>query len=119
MSKATAELASEFWKLLKGFEKAIAMAPIDARPRLLAQARYAASRLDTILAGEDMRIVSFDGGSFEPSMPAVAINADEIAGMPGEWIVERTLEPAVISGVTVVMTGKVYLSKRPSSTEQN
>src|SRR5262249_46283701 len=119
MSKASAELASEFWKLLKAFEKAVALAPIEARPRLLAQARYAASRLVTILAGEDMRIVSFDGGSFEQSIAAVAINADEIAGMPGEPIVERTLEPAVISGVTVIITGKVYLGKRLSNTGQN
>ena len=119
MSNATAELASEFWKLLQGFEKVISLAPMDARSRLLAQARYAASRLDAILTAEDMRIVTFDGKQFEPNMPAVAINADEVAGMFGEPIVERTVEPAVVAGLTVVITGKVYLAKPVSSTEQN
>src|SRR5262245_18879862 len=116
MSKAAAELASEYWKLLKGVEKAVTLVPIEARGRYQAQARYAASRLDAILATVEMRIVSFDGELFEPNMPAIAINADEVAGTSGEAVVERTLEPAVISGLNVVITGKVYL-KQASSVE--
>jgi hypothetical protein len=117
MSNPTAELASEFWKLLRGFERIVALTPADARQRFAAQARYAAGRLDTILAAAGMRVVSFDGQPFEENMPAIAINADEVAGSPERLIVERTLEPAVVEGMTVVMTGKVYLAKTSDTPE--
>jgi hypothetical protein len=117
MSNPTAELASEFWKLLRGFERSIALTPESARSRLAAQARYAAGRLDSILAAAGMRVVAFDGLPFEENMPAIAINADEFARSPEPVFVERTLEPAIIEGMTVVMTGKVYLTKLMSSSE--
>jgi hypothetical protein len=109
MSNATAELASEYWKLLKGFERSITLVPEDARQRFAAQARYATTRLESILTASGMRLVSFDGQYFEENMPAVAVNADEVAGSAARLIVERTLEPAIVDGMTVVLTGKVYL----------
>jgi len=117
MPTPAAELASEFWKLLRGFERSIALTPEGARSRLAAQARYATGRLDAILAAAGMRVVAFDGLPFEENMPAIAINADEFAGSPERVFVERTLEPAVIEGMTVVLTGKVYLTKSISSPE--
>jgi hypothetical protein len=108
--KEMAELASEYWKLLKSFERALAIVPDEARGRLLAQARYASTRLDTILRSVGMRVVVFDGSPFEINMPAVAINADEFVGVESV-LVERTIEPAIVSDMTVVITGKVYLTK--------
>jgi len=44
-------------------------------------------------------------------LPASAINGDEF--QEGDTpIVERTLEPAVISNMRVVLMGKVYLAKK-------
>ena len=119
MSHAAAELASEFWKLLRGFERSIALTPEDARPRFAAQARYATGRLEAILTAAGMRLVTFDGLPFEENMAAIAINADEVAGSPERLIVERTLEPAIMDGMTVVMTGKVYLANTLPSPEEH
>jgi hypothetical protein len=110
VSNAIAELASEYWKLLKSFERAVAVAPDDARARLSAHARYAHNKLETILATVGMRVVAFDGLPFEFNMPAVAINADEYVDVENV-VVERTLEPAVISDMAVIITGKVYLAR--------
>ena len=104
-----AELASEYWKLLRGFERSIAQLPQDAQPRFQAQARYAATRLDAILSLAGLRIVAFDGQPFDPKMPAIPINTDKVQGSEGVFV-ERTLEPAVIEGMTAVITGKVYLA---------
>jgi hypothetical protein len=114
MSTQIAELASEYWKLLKGFERSIASAPIEIKPRLQAQARYASGRLNSILERSGMRIVSFDGLIFEVNMPAIAINADDY-DHSDNLVVETTLEPAVVSDMAVLLTGKVFVSKAPLS----
>ena len=110
MTRAVVELASEYWKLLKVFQRAILLAPEEARLRLQAHARYADSRLEMVLAAERIRVMSFDGMEYEITMPAIAINADEYVGEEN-LIVERTIEPAVVQDMAVLMSGKVYLKK--------
>jgi hypothetical protein len=109
MRQSLAEIAIEYWKLLKSQERAVAAAPADAQQRLSAQGRYAAGRLSAILEREGLRIVEFDGQTFEVNLPAMALNADEMPDADGA-IVERTIEPAIVSkdGGVVIM-GKVYL----------
>jgi hypothetical protein len=76
----------------------------------LAQARYATGKLDAILTSAGMRLVAFDGLPFEINMPAIAVNADEYVDSEN-LIVERTLEPAIVLDMKVIITGKVYLVK--------
>ena len=106
-----ARLAAEYWKLLRVVERAVEVASEDAKERIASQARYAASRLETVLSEQNMSVQQFDGMAFEVNLPASAINGDEFqeGDMP---IVERTLEPAVISNMRVVLMGKVYLAKK-------
>ena len=105
-----AELAAEYWKLLRAFERAARIAPEAARARLLAQVRYADERLSTISARLGMRVVSFDGVKFEVNLPATAVNAEDI-GSDRDSTVERTLEPAIISENSVILSGKVFLTE--------
>lgn len=111
---AIAALASEYWKLLRMLDQAIDLAPPKTKNRLQAQARYAQSRLHAILDEKDMRIISFEGRTYEPNLAASAINADDFPG-ENDLIVEMTLEPAVMVDMTVLKTGKVYLMR--SSTD--
>ena len=105
-----ASLAIEYWKLLRSFERTIDLTPPDARTRLLAQARYAAGRLDALAQEARLKIVSFDGLPFEVNLPAVAINGEDVSGL-NDLIVERTIEPAVIADMTVLVMGKVFLKQ--------
>jgi hypothetical protein len=105
-----AHLAVEYWKLLRSFEKAREMVPPDAKVRLSAQGRYAAGRLEALLSDAKMRLMSFDGILFEMNLPAIAINGEDVSGLEGA-IVERTIEPAVLSGMTVILMGKVFLAQ--------
>ena len=106
------ELAIEHWKLLRAFERSIAFADADSKSRLEAQARYSQGRLDALLAKANLRAVSFDGREFEVNLPAIAINADEVADALG-CVVERTIEPAIVSPTGVAHTGRVYLITAP------
>lgn len=109
MKRAMADLACEYWKLLRAFERSIGIAPEEARMRLAAQARYAGAKLDSILEGEGLRLVAFEGQPFEVNLPAVAVNAEDFLG--GQFtLVERTLEPAVVSDEGVLVMGKVFLA---------
>lgn len=105
-----AELAAEYWKLLRSLRRAIAVMPENARDKLEAGARYSEARLESILAASSMRILDFDGMSFDTGMPVVAINGDEFSEEEAA-VIETTLEPSVIQGMAVLVTGKVFLVK--------
>ncbi len=109
-----ARLAVEHWKLLRSFDKTVDFAPFDARTRLSAQARYAASRLEMLLLDANMRIVSFDGVAFEVNLPAIAINGEDFVGLDN-LVVEQTVEPAIVADMTVLLMGKVLLERSPKS----
>jgi hypothetical protein len=106
-----AQLAVEYWKLLRIVERAIEAAPAGAKERLASQARYSAARLDTLLTDQNMSVQGFDGMDFEVNLPASPINGDDFPKAAGV-VVERTLEPAVISNMGVVIMGKVFLAKK-------
>ncbi|MBJ3786355.1 hypothetical protein [Devosia sediminis] len=102
-----AELAAEFWKLLRNYERVVEAAPENQKAGLVAQARYGSRRLVTILERHGMHVETFDGVAFSTNLPVAAVNADDFAG--GDPVVEQTLEPAIILGTTVIKTGRVFL----------
>lgn len=109
MQKLIAEIASEYWKLLRSLERAITLVPLEAQARLNSQRRYSEDRLDVLLAGQGMRLITFDGVAYEVNLPASAINAEDFKDTD-IVVVERTLEPAVVSDMDVVLSGKVFLA---------
>ena len=106
-----AHLAVEYWKLLRMVERALELVPENARQRISSQVRYAATRLDALLREQNMSLQVFDGMEFEINLPASAINGEEFHETKCS-VVERTLEPAVISDMRVVLMGKVLLARK-------
>jgi hypothetical protein len=104
-----AQLTLEYWKLLHAFQRCIPSVPETSQARLAAQARYSGERLTAILSMAGLRLVTFDGLAFEVNLPAVAINAEDFS-QSAPAFVERTLEPAVVSDSSVILTGKVFLA---------
>jgi hypothetical protein len=111
--REVAAIVSEYWRLIRSFERAIPSTAPDAQGRLTAQVRYSEGRLRQLTQDLGLRLVTFDGVVFEPNLPAVAINADEFASVE-TLVVERTIEPAVIQDTKVILMGRVYLSKPDS-----
>lgn len=108
---AIAELASEYWKLLRNYDHVLAAAPEKLRAGLAAQAKFGARKLASILADVGMQIETFDGVSYSVNLPVTAVNAEDFADGPAP-VVGQTLEPAIIFGTTTIKNGRVYLRAR-------
>lgn len=103
-----AELAVDYWKLLKVCERLMVGLPEDRRKRVEAQLRFSASRLDTHLKALSVELHTFEGMPFGPELPAVAINADEFDSAEN-LLVESAIEPAVIIHDRVFQNARVML----------
>jgi len=108
---ALAELATEYWKLFKIAERALANAPIDNVGMVSAQLRYSMSRVHSIGAKGGLRLISYDRDPYEPNLPVLVANAEEAASFDST-VIERTLEPTIILDGQVVAMGKVLLKER-------
>lgn len=104
-----ADLASEYWKLLKNYDHVITAAPEHLRSGLLAQAKFGARRLASILEMAGMRLETFDGIEYSTNLPVSAVNADEFS-VEAHPVVEQTLEPAIVQGGVAIRPGRVYLA---------
>lgn len=103
-----AELASEFWKLLRNYDRVVDAAPENLKGGLVAQAKYGNRRLATILGRHGMHIETFDGTIYSANLPVTAVNAEDFAE-GADPVIEQTLEPAIIVGTTAIRTGRVFL----------
>ena len=104
-----ADLASEFWKLLRNYDRLVEAAPENLRPGLVAQAKFGTRRLSVILERAGLSLETFDGQIYSSNLPVIAVNADDFSDGPAA-VIEQTLEPAVIVGTTTIKIGRVYLS---------
>ena len=102
-----AELATEFWKLLRNYNRVVEAAPDNLKAGLIAQAKFGNRRLLTILDRHGMHIETFDGMPYSTNLPVTAVNAEDF--VDGDPVIEQTLEPAIIVGTTAVKIGRVFL----------
>jgi len=112
-----AELAAEYWKLLKAFDRSINLVPEEARQRLISQKKYSEGRLNHLSDQAGMRILSYDGFDFEVNLPVTAVNADEVSNCD-LVVVEQTLEPTIMVGTAIVKTGKVFVNIKSKKVEE-
>ncbi|WP_170318358.1 hypothetical protein [Sphingomonas sp. PAMC 26621] len=103
---ALADLAVEYWKLHRAFQRSLTHLDEDRAHRAGAQARFAAGRLDIVLAGAGLKLARFEGQVLGPELPMETINADELTAVVAPVVVE-TIEPAVLAGDRVVRMGRV------------
>lgn len=106
-----AALAVEQWRLIRVLEKLIDRLPPEARARVHAQTRFAASNLSSLVGAHQIQLESFVGRAFEPSLPIVAVNGDDFEGMTDLYVSEM-LEPAVIKSGRVVQLGRALIHTR-------
>ena len=107
-----ADLAVDYWKLMKAFERVLVQLPIDRARRAEAQLRFASGRLDSNLSAAGLSLAVFDGRPLDATVPASAINADEASDTA---IIKETLEPAVLSGSRVLRAARVVLAALPQA----
>jgi hypothetical protein len=109
-----ARLASELWKALRAFDRALPLLPLDQQRSVHAQLRFSRGRLDSLLTEIGLRLTTFDGQSYGPGLPASAINADEVDGID-ELVVTQTIEPAVVCDGQALVQGRVLVGKKETT----
>jgi hypothetical protein len=115
-----AQLAVDYWKLMRAFDRSRALAGQPHDARLEAQAKYADGRLTSALEAASMRLVTYDGAAYTADLPVSAVNADEFPDQDeAELHVASTLEPAVILDMNVIRTGRVALELRDASAKKD
>lgn len=107
-AEAASRLLVDYWKLLRSYERTAGELQEGKAEKVQAQIRYSAQRLDQILVDSSIQLVCFDGEPFSPELPVSAINAEDLEGCEN-LTVERTLEPTLLQGGSVLHTGKVLL----------
>ena len=104
------KLSTEYWRLLRLFEKAVKSQPFDKRPKGTSQLRYAEGRLKAILEENGLRLISYDQSTYSPNLPVTVVNEDNVHGNEG-LVIEETLEPTILAHGEVVTMGKVTVKQ--------
>lgn len=107
--ESVAHLCVEYWKLAAATEKALNGALSSDGKRLEAQLKFSKRQLEVLLQELGLRLVDFSGELFHPGL---AISVDN----PGDYeedevlVVGKTLEPTVMSDMTVIRLGRVIVA---------
>jgi len=101
------ELALEYWKLLRLAERLVSSTEGPSNTRITAQLNYYKSRLERLVAENNIQLIDETGNTFEVNLPFIAVNVDELEGAA---VIAQTLEPAVIQSGAVLKMGKVVLA---------
>ncbi len=106
---ALTQVAVEMWKLLRAFERTFVDLPAEKLPNRVAQHRYSTSRLNALLDGVGIKLLTFDGEQFTAHLPVSPANADDIEDADSA-VIESTIEPTIIGHNVVLHIGKVMLA---------
>jgi len=107
--ESIAQLCVEFWKLAAVTEKALHGVLASDGKRLEAQLKFSKRQLDVLLQDLGLRLVDFSGERFHPGL---AVSVDN----PGDFeedealVVGKTIEPTVMSDMTVIRLGRVIVA---------
>lgn len=113
-----AKLCVEQWKLIERFAKAVELVPDADRGRFTSQIRYSQIQLQSLATQGGLKLVTFDGEDFGPGCPASADNLEDF-GTDEAVIVEKTLEPAVVRDMRVIISGRVLVARKNNSGNGN
>jgi hypothetical protein len=107
---AFARIAVDYWRLLRAYDRLRGSIASQDSPRLAAQSRFAAERLENVLGQVGLRMVLFDGQAFHPGLPVEALNVGDFDSEEG-LVVAFTTEPTVLAEGRVIALGKVTLER--------
>ena len=107
--ESIAQLCVEYWKLAAATEKALSgLAPKNGK-RLEAQLKFSKRQLDVLLQKMGLRLVDFAGERFHPGL-AVSVDNPGDHGDEDDLVIGKTLEPTVMSDMTVIRLGRVIVA---------
>lgn len=111
-------LIVDHWRLLRTLARLGDQLPDAPRGRIAAQVRFQQGRLDSVLAGLGLGLVTYEGRAFDGTLPPSAQNADDFADA-GPLIIAETVEPTVVANGQILHSGKVNLAPEQTHVPRN
>lgn len=102
-------LAVESWKLVRLFQRALMKLDAADQTRFVGQVRFFQKRVDSILEGRGIHLVTYEGQPFEPGLAASPLNADEFSQIGPQLMITQMIEPVVMGPEGVIKTGAFLL----------
>lgn len=106
---ALAQLASEYWRLLRSHKSLMANFPPNNRT--MSTYRNSERKLNTILEDQGIKIISYEKQEYSPNLAIKVLNNDEFETNEGLEI-SQMMEPTVMQGERILIMGKAILSKK-------
>ena len=103
-------MAVESWRFAKVFDRLLGKLDAGEQNRYKNQFRWFLKKVDEALEQSDMQIVNVEGHAFDPGMAATPLNMEEFDAND-ILIVDKMLEPIIMSKEGLVKTGTVTLMK--------
>lgn len=103
-----AELAVQYWKLTRSYQKSLEELPEKKAAKSRAQLRFSHGKTSSVFEKLNLKILSFEDVQYSAELPVSPINADDIEGAENVTIVQ-TIDPAVVVNGKVLRVARVML----------
>lgn len=108
--KSLIDVSIEGWRFARVFGRLLSKIDASEAPRYANQARYFLRKIDDGLQASGLRIVSFEGETYDPGMAVSALNIGEFSSEE-ILVIDQMIEPVVIGPDGLVRGGTVTLAK--------
>lgn len=108
--KALIDVSIEGWRFTRIFGRLLSKLDAGEAPRYANQARYFIKKIDDVMDGFGMKIVSLEGQPYDPGMAVSALNIADF-GPDDILIIDQMVEPIIMGRDGLIRGGTVMLSK--------
>ena len=110
MRSSLIEIAIDGWRFSRTFSRMLEKLDAGESNRYVNQLRYYQKRLMEHLEGNGLRIVNLEGQTYDPGMPASALNITDF-GPDDVLVIDQMVEPIVMDQEGVRKSGTVMVRK--------
>lgn len=111
LKNSVVTMAVESWRLLKVLNRLLNSLDVKEQQRYNSKILWFEKKIEESLKLAGLKIVIYDGHSYDPGIPASPINLDDFSQEDQLWVTQ-TLEPAILdSKGNIVKTGTIALGR--------
>ncbi len=110
LREAMISMAVESWRVCRVFDRLLLKLDAGEQKRYLSQFRWFLKKVEAAMEQADMRMVNVEGQRFDPGMAATPLNIEDFDA-DDVLMVDKMLEPIIMSKEGLIKTGTVTLRK--------
>lgn len=104
-------IASELFRFKHVFAKAVGKLEAEEQARYNSQYAWFSKKVLKALEDSGLRVISADGQNYDPGMAVIPLNLEDFEANDNLYV-EKTMEPIIMEGDTVLKVGTVILGRK-------